>query len=102
TAIAPPALPPAGLLWFLKSATVGGRDAIDNTFEVLAGSDIAGAAVTLSSRASSISGVIQDAAGRPAPEYFIIAFPSDRALWSWNSRRIQQTRPLHDGAFLFK
>jgi hypothetical protein len=94
--------PPASTAaWFVKSATMGGRDVLDGAFEVGAG-DMSGAIITMTTRVSEVAGVIQDAAGRAAPEYFIIAFPADRALWMWNSRRIQQARPSHDGAFAFR
>jgi hypothetical protein len=97
----PPAASGAAPAWFVKSATANGADALDR-FEIRHGEDVTGAVVTLTTRVSEISGAITDAAGRPAPEYFIIAFPADRALWSWNSRRIMQTRPSHDGHFEFR
>jgi hypothetical protein len=100
-AASPSGSPGAAPAWLLKSATVNGADALDR-FEIQPGEDVTGAVVTLTTRVSEISGAITDAAGRPAPEYFIIAFPADRALWSWNSRRIMQTRPLHDGTFAFR
>ena len=56
----------------------------------------------MTDRVSETAGTIQDSAGQAAPEYFIVAFPSDRALWAWNSRRIQQARPGRDGRFSFR
>jgi uncharacterized protein (DUF2141 family) len=85
---------------FLKSAMINGQDAVDASVEVGV-ADTTGV-VTLTSRASEISGTLTDAAGRPAPEYFIIAFPTERAFWTWNSRRIQPTRPANDGTFAFR
>jgi protocatechuate 3,4-dioxygenase beta subunit len=92
----------SGPAWQVKSATMAGQDALDNVVEIRPGVDVADALVTLTDRVSEISGTIQDGAGRPAPEYFIIAFPADRALWRWQSRRILQTRPSSDGRFLFR
>ena len=40
--------------------------------------------------------------GRPATEYYILAFSSDRAHWMPGSRRIRMTRPGTDGAFTVK
>jgi hypothetical protein len=45
---------------------------------------------------------MQDAAGQPAPEYFLIVFPQDRSRWTPRSARIQQARPAADGRFLFR
>jgi hypothetical protein len=86
----------------VRSALFNGRDALDNLIEIRSGEELASSVVTISDRVSEISGVIQDGAGRPAPEYYIIAFPADRALWAWQSRRIQQARPSHDGKFAFR
>ena len=58
-----------------------------------------GIALPLSDRPSSIAGTLQGTAGRPAPEYYMVVFPSDRALWRAPSRRVQSTRPSTNGAF---
>jgi hypothetical protein len=60
------------------------------------------AVVTMTDRTTEISGTMSDATGRPAPDYFIIVFPADRALWSPMSRRILQTRPAQDGKYTFR
>ncbi|MEO6222916.1 MAG: carboxypeptidase-like regulatory domain-containing protein, partial [Vicinamibacterales bacterium] len=47
-----------------------------------------------------IDGTLTDAAGRPAPEYFVIAFPTDRASWTTTSQRIvPAAQPATDGRF---
>jgi len=55
--------------------------------------------VMFTDRQSEVSGVLLDADGHPAPEYFVIAFPSDRTRWLPQSRRIQSIRPATDGRF---
>jgi hypothetical protein len=87
--------------WFLKSATLQGRDVLDAPLEIGA-TDVAGLLMTLTDRPIEVSGAIQDANGRPAPEYFVIAFPRHRALWSRQSPRIQQVRPGTDGSYLLR
>jgi hypothetical protein len=43
---------------------------------------------------------LTDAAGRPAREYFVLAFPADRASWTTTSRRIvPPVQPATDGRF---
>jgi hypothetical protein len=93
---------PAAETWHVQSATIGGIDALDQAVDIGAGIGSADVAVTLSDRGTELSGALRDRAGQPAPEYFIIAFPADRSLWTWRSRRIQQTRPGHDGSFAFR
>ncbi len=87
--------------WFVKSATLQGRDVIDTPLEI-ANDDVAGVVVTLTDRPIELSGMMQDASGQPAPEYFLVAFPKDRALWKGQSPRIQQAKPGADGMFLFR
>jgi len=86
--------------WFAKSSAIGGRDLLDVMMDLT--EDVSGASVVLTTSMSEVSGAILDGAGRPAPEYFIVIFPADRKLWSWQSRRIQQMRPSTDGKFSFK
>jgi hypothetical protein len=88
--------------WYLKSATLGGQDMADDAVDLQSIADLDSAVLVITNRVSEVSGVIQDAAGRPAPEYFIVVFPADRALWTWSSRRIQQTRPAHDGRYTIR
>lgn len=94
-----PAAPGSAPL-FLKSATIGGRDALDALADV--SEDVKNASVVMTDKMAEVSGAILDGAGHPAPEYVIIIFPADKALWSWQSRRIQQQRPAHDGKFTFR
>jgi protocatechuate 3,4-dioxygenase beta subunit len=91
---------PAGQGWWLKSVTASGRDVSDTGLEVRAGQTLAGTVLTFSDRAAALSGVVTDSAGRPAPEYFIFAFPADRARWTPTSRRIvPPVRPGTDGRY---
>ena len=92
---------PANPVWFVKSATLNGRDLIDTPL-VVSDADIAGVQVTLTDRPAVLTGAMQDPSGQPAPEYSLIAFPKDRALWVGSTPRIQQTRPAADGSFVFR
>ena len=99
TASIPGATPTTG--WQQRSAVVDGRDTLDMPFEVRT-SDVDGAVVTFTDRPAELSGVIQDQAGKPAPEHFVIVFARDRAFWTPQSRRIQSSRPGNDGRFIFR
>lgn len=96
TARLPPTSP-----WVLKSVTYGGRD-LDSLIDIAAGDTPAELVLTFTDRPSELTGGLQDAAGRPASEYFVVAFPAERAAWTPASRRIQSTRPASDGVFSIK
>jgi len=85
--------------WTFRSASVGGRDVTDLPLVIAAGTEPDNLMVSFSNRSTEISGLLQDASGRSAPEYFIVVFPANRALWAAGSRRIQQARPATDGRF---
>jgi len=85
--------------WWLRSAMVKGVDVLDVPLELGKSGDISGAVLTFSNRHTELSGMLQGPKGAPAPEYFVIAFPADRALWRAGSRRVQVTRPATDGTF---
>jgi hypothetical protein len=86
--------------WQPKSAFIDGRDAFDVPLDV-GSTDVGGLVVTYTDRPTELAGTIQDAAGRPAPEYWVIVFPSDKTFWTPQSRRIQAKRPSNDGRFSF-
>jgi hypothetical protein len=86
--------------WWVKSVMIDGRDVLDHPLALGAGGgDLTGAIVTLSDRHSELSGALQTPSGDPANEYFVVVFPSDRALWRAGARRIRATRPASDGRF---
>jgi hypothetical protein len=85
--------------WHARAAVVNGVNALDDPIELRADMAVTDAVVTLSTRATELSGVIQDAAGHPAPEHFVVVFSTDRQRWFRDSRRIQAVRPGTDGRF---
>ena len=90
--------PGAGPAWRVGSAIAKGRDVLDFPIDVGPGEDISGVVVTFTDATQAISGTLQDASGRPAPDYTIIVFPADKALWGV-ARRIVTARPATDGKF---
>ena len=87
-------------IWRLRSATVDGRDLLD---DVLEGPSInlSGVAVTLTDRRTELTGTLQSASGQPAVEYFVIAFSRDPRHWRVGARRSLSTRPATNGRFAF-
>ncbi len=86
--------------WTLKSATVNGRDVLDTPLDVRPGEDITNVAVTFTDRVTSLAGSLTDQSGRPAPGYFVMAFPTNTMHWRQQSRWLRSpTRPASDGRF---
>lgn len=83
--------------WSLRSAIVSGIDALDLPFTVRA--DVGGAVITFTDRSTELTGSLLDTDGKPALDYFIVAFPVDRSFWTPQSRRIRSARPGNTGSF---
>jgi hypothetical protein len=86
--------------WRLRSAIVDGRDVLDYPLTFSEG-DRSGATLIFSERRASLSGTVQDAAGRPVLDLAVVIVPADTALWRPDSRRVRTTRPATDGTFTF-
>lgn len=84
--------------WILKSAIIKGQDALDVPFVLEPGDSITDAVLTFTNRTQELSGKLSDASGRPAPDYTVVLFPEDTALWS-SPRRIRTARPGTDGNY---
>ena len=86
-------------VWALKAALADKRDLLDDLAVVEADSDLTNIAVSFTDRPAEIVGVLLDSSGKPAPEYFIVAFSADRRYWIDGSRRTTSIRPGRDGSF---
>ncbi len=96
------AVPPEpGVLgsWILRSAVAGGRDALDLPLEIGPNEAISDAVLTFTDATQDVSGMLQDASGRPAPDYTIVVFAADSRFWMPGARRIRTSRPATDGRF---
>jgi uncharacterized protein (DUF2141 family) len=87
--------------WMLKSAMLNGQDVLDQPFQV-SGADLSGLTVTFTDKVTSITGSLEDATGRPAPDYYVIVFPTDQAHWFQGSRRIKAVRPTLEGGYIIR
>ena len=83
--------------WSLKSAMINNVDALDVSVPVRA--DVGGVVVTFTDSPTELTGSLLDTDGKPALEYFIVAFPVDPAYWTPSSRRIRSARPGNTGSF---
>jgi hypothetical protein len=84
--------------WMVDSATINGRDVLDEPFDVTP-SESAVLHVVLSEQGAALLGRLELGDSRPATEFVIIAFPTNRAWWRSPFRRIRGSRPGTDGHF---
>jgi hypothetical protein len=84
----------------LKSARLAGQDVTDTLVEIRPNQNLSDLVLTFSDQITEITGRLVDGAGKPAPEFFVFVFPTDRAFWYQGSRRMRPpTRPANDGKF---
>lgn len=72
----------------LQSAMLGDRETLDEPFPVTSGQAIAGLRVVVSDKATAVTGTLSDQLGRPAPEFAVVMFSTERAHWSVAPRRM--------------
>jgi protocatechuate 3,4-dioxygenase beta subunit len=72
----------------LQSAVLGDRETLDEPFEVVLGQDVTGLRVAVSPATTIVSGTLLDQLGRPAPEFAVIMFSTERAHWGTAPRRM--------------
>jgi hypothetical protein len=70
---------PAG--YRVKSVTAGGRDVTVDGFDLAAG-PIGDMVITLTQQANEVKGVVRNAQDRPDGDAAVLAFPTDRRLWT--------------------
>ena len=99
----PGAIPMANATgWSVASATVSGQDAWVLPFQMHYGSPITDAELRLTNRPADLSGKLIDSSDKPVPNYTVVLFPADKALWISNSSRVNRTtRSSPTGTFSF-
>jgi protocatechuate 3,4-dioxygenase beta subunit len=88
---------PRGLM--LKAVTAGGRDVIDEPYEVRSGEKIDNLSLVFTDRVAEINGTITDDRGTPVTDYTVLVYPEDARLWRPQSRQIMTSRPDQNGKF---
>jgi hypothetical protein len=87
--------------WSIDSAIFDEKDAADLHLQVDGGRDRLGGVVKVTARRGEVSGTITSTAGKPVSDHTVLLFPSTRAFWVPQSRRIQFSRPGPDGRYAF-
>ena len=88
-----------GSAWSMLSVVAKGQDVLDFPIDIGPNDEIKDVVVTFTDSVQEINGSLQDATGRPAPDYTIIVFAADSRFWTSPSRRVRSTRPGTDGKF---
>ena len=86
--------------WWLKSMTLNGKEALDSELELRESTD--DAVITLSERASELSGEVRQAGGIPVTDGFVVVFSADPRFWFHNSRRVAGVRLTGDGKYVVR
>jgi hypothetical protein len=87
--------------WTLKAIEVEGRDIADYPLPIEHGRTLSGVRIVLTSRPTTLRGVLRDEQQKPA-EGTVIVFAEDSAKWRDGSRAVRATRPDERGLFTFK
>jgi hypothetical protein len=88
--------------WMMKAVMVGGRNVWGSAggIEIRPGEDLSDITVVLTDQVGEVTGTLLDTSGRPAPEYHVMIFPTDRSAWTQASQRMRPpVRPASDGKF---
>jgi hypothetical protein len=85
--------------WILKSVTVGGRDVTDTPVQLRSGETLTNVAVVFTDQQNEINGTVTDDQGTPAPDFTVLAFPTDASLWRPQARQIMTARPDQTGKY---
>ena len=87
--------------WIVKSVMLGTENVADRPVAINAGARLSDVVITFTDRHAELSGRLVDTAGRPAPEFFVFVFSTNRAYWTPNAVRHLRppTRPASDGTY---
>jgi hypothetical protein len=86
----------------MKSSVVGGQDTLDFPLDFTGERDVTDAVLTVTDKASELTGLLTDVSGKPAIDFTIIVAPVDPRYWQPASRRVMMTRPDTTGRYTFR
>lgn len=78
--------------WIVKGVFQAGRDVTDTGIESRPGTGIEDLKVLMTARPSHVTGTVESSSGTALNDYAVVAFPTDKALWRTQSRRIRVVR----------
>ena len=84
------------------SQIVANRETLHAGLELAAGQEVSNVEFAVVTKGAEITGVVRDAAGRPAPASTVVLFPADRASWHPRSPHIVSVRTDRQGSYVLK
>jgi hypothetical protein len=87
-----------GASWTLKAVLVDGQDVTDSGLDVRPGQVIENIDIVYTRKVSRVSGQLKNSRGEQATGW-IVAFSSDEARWTPQSRYVRVSRPGPDGQY---
>jgi len=93
-------LPPAFERWWTQSATIDGRDLLDERIEVTAETHLTDILISFVDRRPDLSGTLRTAANATVPDQVVVIFPVAEKLRE-SPRRIAWTKSDASGSYRF-
>jgi hypothetical protein len=84
--------------WIVKRVILNGQDVTDAALD-LREQDVNGVEVIMTTRASTVTGTVVDAADKPVADYAVFLFADDETKWTMWSRYVTFTRSGAKGTF---
>ena len=86
----------------ITAVRVNGEDVADTGVDFAGRDEVRGIEVVMTTRASLITGAVQDARNQPSTDYVVVAFSSTPTRWAYQTRYIQSAQPDRDGRFALR
>jgi hypothetical protein len=88
--------------WMVKAILYNDRDISESPIELRSAEDLSNVQVVISSKVTTVSGILADDKGAPLTDGTVIVFANDSSKWSEDSRFVRSVRPDQQGQFQVK
>jgi hypothetical protein len=85
--------------WVVKAIQHHGIDIADATLDPRTGEELSDVEVVISSKVTTVSGVLSDSKGAPVADGTVIVFATEAEKWSEDSRFVRSARPDQQGQY---
>jgi hypothetical protein len=85
--------------WTTRAVRYRGVDVTDAGIEFTPQADLGNIEIELTSRTTTVTGLVNDDHGKPTLEYTVLVFAQDRDKWAYGGRYSRTARPDQDGRF---
>lgn len=85
--------------WTVKSVTLAGDDVTDQPVDFTGREAVSDLVITVTDKLTEITGVVTDARGQQAADYFVVILPADQKDPAQMARWVRGARPGNDGRY---